>query len=47
MYIDEQIRPQAIPRAHNTSRGLAAAKWGPLKLGEIIRVCHYCNIAAT
>jgi len=36
MYIDEQIRPHEIPRAHNTCRGLAAVKWGPMKLGQII-----------
>jgi len=36
MYIDEQIRPHEIPRAHNTCRGMAAVKWGPMKLGEII-----------
>jgi len=35
MYIDEQIRPHEIPRAHDTCRGMAAAKWGPMKLGEI------------
>jgi len=36
MYIDDQILPHRIPRAHNTCRGMAAVKWGPMKLGELI-----------
>jgi len=34
--IDEQIQPQAIPPAYDTSLGTAAAKWGQMKLGEIL-----------
>jgi len=33
MYMDDQIRPHEMPRAHDTCRGLAAVKWGPMKLG--------------
>jgi len=36
MYIDEQLQPHRIPREHNTCRGMAAVKWGPMKLGEIL-----------
>ena len=42
MYIDEQIRPHEIPRAHDTCRGMAAVKWGPMKLGEIT-FRHHCK----
>jgi len=35
MYIDEQIRPHEIPRTHDTCRGMAAVKWGPMKIGAI------------
>jgi len=47
MYIDEQIRPQAIPRAHNTCRGLAAVKWGPMKLGEFIHRHYYATTTSS
>lgn len=36
MYIDEQLQPHRFPRAHDTCNGMAAVKWGPMKLGEII-----------
>jgi len=38
MYIDEELQPHRFPRAHDTCRGAAAVKWGPMKLGEIIIV---------
>ena len=41
MYIDDQIRPHEMPRAHNTCRGMAAVKWGPMKLGEILYAYWY------